>query len=97
MLILVQLWGSEAETGISPGSQPSNILWPGKNTHARARTHNSRQDKLTEKCIKGDFKEIKDLVPIKRSKTKAFKVHFKTQVTFVLTFERAHVDKTYAD
>lgn len=41
MFIIVQLWISE--TGISPGKQPSNILWSGmkthtEHTHAHART-----------------------------------------------------------
>lgn len=84
MFVLVQLWISE--TGISPGERPSNILWSGMKTHielthTHAHVHNSRQ---AEKCIKGDFIEIKDLVPTKCSNAKAFKVHFRMVLSFVV-------------
>lgn len=52
MFILVQLWISE--TGISPGKQPSNILWSGMKTHiehTRSRTHNSRHATGWQKSV----------------------------------------------
>lgn len=49
MFILVQLWISEM--GISPGKQPSNILWSGMKTHIEHTPTHSRQATGWQKSV----------------------------------------------
>lgn len=71
-------WGATVKY---PVARHENTHRTHTHTFTHTHTHNSRQ---AEKCIKGDFIEIKDLVPTKCSNAKAFKVHFRMVSSFVV-------------
>lgn len=76
-----QVWVSMIDTDKNFSGEPLIKHPTDKHIHAFTDTWTGQQDNL---CIKGDFKEIKDLVTTKKSEKKMFKVHRKTATPLLL-------------